>query len=562
MTSADGRYAIAFNGEISNYVELRRELEALGHRFRTRTDTEVLLAAWAEWQAGCLPRLVGMFAFAILDVQQRVLVLGRDPFGIKPLFVAHVAGGLAFASEIEPLLELPGVGREANADRVYDYLRFGLVDHDDATFFADVSSFPRSHYAEVRLDHPDSFEPRAYWEIDLDTRLEISFDEAAERLRELFLESVRLHLRSDVPVGVFLSGGLDSSAIVSAVRQLRGLDADIPTFSYITDVPGLNEERWVDRASTHAGSRPHKVRMRANELPEYLPRVVAAQGEPFPALRAVANYRLYELARESGIKVVLVGQGGDELLGGYAIFQTARLASLVRQRRWLTAARYARAVARDTDGESLSATLRAEGLLLPPLARRLALRLKLGEGLLPKWLNRSWLEEHGVVPAFKPQAEGKEALREKLLLSLTAESLPQLLRREDRNSMAFSIECRVPFLTPSLASFSLSLPESYLVASDGTRKAVFREAMRGLVPDELVDRRDKTGMATPAHRWLLDQPAWVETVLTSDAARSVRALELDRVLREWERVSPVGDDTRVSRWLNLILWTERFQVSF
>jgi asparagine synthase (glutamine-hydrolysing) len=503
-----------------------------------------------------------MFAFAILDAKRRVLVLGRDPFGIKPLFYARVTGGLAFASEIEPLLELPGVGRDANATRVYEYLRFGLVDHDDDTFFAGVSSFPSAHYAEVDLDRPDALEARPYWRIDLDTRLEISFDEAAARLRELFLESTRIHLRSDVPVGVFLSGGVDSSAIVAAVRQLRGPDADIPTFSYIGDEPRLDEEPWIDLVAGDTRSRSRKVRVVTDHLPEYLPRVVAAQGEPFPALRAFANYLVYELAHESRVKVVLAGQGGDELLAGYRIFLTARLASLVRQGQWFAAARFARAISTGSAGLRLGETLRAEGLVLPPRARRLALRLRPGEELVPEWLSRSWLDEHAVVPAYQPQADGKEALREKLLRCLTAESLPELLRREDRNSMSFSIECRVPFLTPALAEFCFSLPESYLVAPDGTQKAVFRAALRGLVPSEIVNRRDKMGIATPAHRWLLDQRAWVESVLTSDAARHVRALELDRVRQEWELVGPAGHDTRVWRWLNLILWSERFQVEF
>jgi asparagine synthase (glutamine-hydrolysing) len=562
MRSEDDRYAIVFNGEIYNYLELRDELERLGHSFRTRTDTEVLLAAWAQWGTECLPRLVGMFAFALLDVSRRAVYLARDPFGIKPLFYAPIRGGLGFASEIAPLLELPGVGREASARHVFEYLRYGTTDHDDGTFFAGVRRLPAAHFAEVALDRPDAVQPRRYWSIDLAHRLDISLDDAAERFRELFLESMRLHLRSDVPVGCFLSGGLDSSAIAAAMRHLLGPDADIPTFSYVADEPRINEEAWVDVVAERTGLRPHKVRPTAAELPTYLPGLVAAQGEPFESLRVFVKHRVFELAHEANVKVVLIGQGADELLGGYNVFLTARLASLLRRGRFVAAARFARAVsARPTD-PSLGSLVRAEGFLLPPMIRRSALRLGAGEDLVPDWLDAAWLRERHVVPAYRPQADGRDALREKLLLSVEEATLPQLLRREDRSAMAYSIECRVPFLVPALAGFLLALPESHLVAPDGVRKLVLRRAMRGFVPDEILDRQDKIGSATPEHRWLLAQRPWVDSLLGGEAARSVRPLRLDQARALWEQVTPAGRHNHVWRWLNLILWAERFQVEF
>ncbi len=560
MTSADGRYAIVLNGEIYNFLELRAELEALGHRFRTGTDTEVLLAAYAEWGAAALTRLVGMFALAILDTRERRLFLARDPFGIKPLYYARWRDGFAFASEIGPLLELPGVSRAADARSVYDYVRFGPTDHGERTFFADVSALRAAHFLELELDRPEAA-PRRYWRIDLGERLDMSLDEAAGRLRELFIESVRLHLRSDVPVGAFLSGGIDSSAIVGAMRALGGKAADLPTFSYVAEEPRLSEERWIDLMAAAAGVRGHKVQPASGDLPEGLPRLVAVQEEPFDGLLVYAQHRVFELARQAGLKVVLNGQGADELLGGYSVFLTARLASLVRRGRWLEAARFARQAARLPVGGGLTSLLRAEGLLLPPRVRRVARRAA-RDTLVPSWLDAGWLRERGVVPAAPAQAEGEEALREKLHLLLTETKLPQLLRREDRNSMAFSIECRVPFLTPALAGFLLALPEDYLIAPDGTTKAVFRRAMRGLVPDEVLGRRDKIGFQTPEHRWLLEQRAWVDSVLSSPAAERVAPLRLDRVRAAWEQADAPGRDTRIWRWLNLILWSDRFGVSF
>lgn len=207
MATPDGRYVLVLNGEIYNYRELRHELEGRGIRFRSRSDTEVLLHAWAAWGPACLPRLVGMFAFVLLDTQERKLIFARDVFGMKPLFHARTPGGIAFASEIGVLLQLAGVSRRADPQRIYDYLDLGITDHGDRTMFADVHALPPAHYAEVALDGAPEIRPVRYWEPDLSGTLEISFDEAARRLRELFVESVALHLRTDTKVGTLLSGG-------------------------------------------------------------------------------------------------------------------------------------------------------------------------------------------------------------------------------------------------------------------------------------------------------------------------------------------------------------------
>src|SRR5689334_5297417 len=199
MLSPDGRFAIVFNGEIYNYVELRRELEKEGCCFASQSDTEVLLRAYARWGPACLPRLVGMFAFAITDRDRRRLFLARDPFGIKPLYYARPGRGFAFASEIKALR--PVVSGRIRASRLFDYLRDGLTDHGGETLLEDVHQLPAAHWMEVDLDTGTPSEPQRYWDIDLTRRTDISFPEAVARVRELFLDSVRLHLRSDVPVG-------------------------------------------------------------------------------------------------------------------------------------------------------------------------------------------------------------------------------------------------------------------------------------------------------------------------------------------------------------------------
>jgi len=562
MSTADGRWHIVFNGEIYNYVELRRELQALGRTFRTRSDTEVLLAAWAEWGPAALRRLVGMFAFAVLDLRDRRLTLARDFFAIKPLYWTAWADGLAFASEIKALLALPGVGRTVNPGRLYEYLRFGVADHGDETLFGAIRAVPGAHFLEFPLDRPGEAKPVRYWAPDLRARSDLGPDEAARRLRELFLESVRLHLRSDVPVGAALSGGIDSSAIVAAMREVQGKSLDIHTFTYVADDPALSEERWADLAGRAAGATMHKTRPDPHELVADLDRLIDVQEEPFASTSIYAQHRVFRLAREAGIPVMLDGQGADELLGGYRFYLGVRMASLLRQGRLLEASRFLKHAGR-LPGSAVRNVLFYTSAFLAPLRLRPALMRLSGQGPAPRGLNRAWFAARGVRPGGPISFADARGLRGQLAWSLTGVGLPELLRYEDRNSMAFSIESRVPFLTPAMAELVLSLPEEYLIAADGTTKSVFRRAMRGLVPDQVLDRRDKVGFVTTEQQWLEDLRPWVEETLGA-GAREVPALDAGAVAAEWAAVLARRKrfDFRIWRWINLVRWARRFQVSF
>jgi asparagine synthase (glutamine-hydrolysing) len=556
MSTPDGRYWITFNGEIYNFVELREELQTLGHTFRSHSDTEVLLAAYAEWGIHSLNRLVGMFAFAILDVQTRKLLLARDFFGIKPLYYTFWQEGLSFASEIIPLLQLPGVTREVNPQRLYDYLRSGVSDRGADTLFAHIKQLPPAHYMEVLLDRPQVAQPVRYWDIDLTQKSEISFEEAAKQLRELFIESVRLHLRSDVPVGAALSGGIDSSSIVMVMRHLQP-QLDIHTISYVAQDPRISEERWIDLVGREAQATVNKVRLGPENLSTDLDRLIAVQGEPFGSTSIYAQSRVFQQARKAGIKVMLDGQGADELLAGYPTYRLTRVSSLLRQGRWSEALQLARSGLEPT----WKLLPRAMARLAPPGIQAL-LRRAAGRDVTPPWLNADWCREHDVhdLPSFQTGTD--DMLREELYRTFTETSLPQLLHYEDRNSMSYSIESRVPFLTPALVRFLFVLPEDYLLAADGTTKAVFRKAMRGIVPDIILDRRDKLGFPTPERDWLLSMGTWVEGVLSSDTARQIRALNVDEIHREWGEIiqGTRTFDSRVWRWVNLILWAEKFSV--
>jgi asparagine synthase (glutamine-hydrolysing) len=503
-----------------------------------------------------------MFAFAIVDRDRRRLFLARDFFGIKPLYYARPGGGFAFASEIKALRPL--VSGRVRAARLLDYLRDGLTDHGRDTLLEDIQQLPAAHWMEVDLETGTPDEPRCYWDIDLNRRTDLTFAEAVPRARDLFLDSVRLHLRSDVPVGAALSGGIDSSAIVAAMRVVEP-KADVHAFTFVADDPVIDEERYADLAATRANATVRKVRLAPGDLAADLDRLVATQDEPFGSTSIYAQYRVFRLAAEHGIKVMLDGQGADELLAGYHGYFDARVGSLIGRGKLLKAYSFATRAAR-RPGVGGRTALLARGIrrLLPPgvQARGKAI---LGRPSMPSWLNGDWFAARGVETPIEPRTSRRtEQLRERLYRTLTETSLPMLLRYEDRNSMAWSIESRVPFLTPALAEFMLSLPEEHTISRDGVTKHVFREAMRGIVPDEILDRRDKIGFATPEKRWLSELRPWLSDVLNPERVRQVPALNTTAINQEWRRVldGTRPFDWRVWRWVNLIRWAESCRVSF
>lgn len=563
MVTRDGRYCIVFNGEIYNYLELKAELKELGYVFTSNSDTEVLLYAYAAWGAAALSRLVGMFAFAILDTCACKLFLARDCFGIKPLYYTLNDHYFGFASEIPALLQIPGVSRKANPQAVYSYLHSNYTDHEQGTFFKDIYQLPPAHYLEVVIEAPGQLVPQRYWDVDLDTSLDISFAEATDHLRELFLESVQLHLRSDVLVGAALSGGIDSSAIVMSMRHLEGENLNLHTFSYVASQSELSEEVWIDRVIDGSGAIAHKVKLSPSGLIQDIGRLIAAQGEPFGSTTIYAQYCVFKLAQEAGIKVMLDGQGADELLGGYRPYLAARLASLVIQGHYGQAYQFMRK-ASQLSGVSRQYLLARMGGLMLPEQLQLFARYLVGRQTTPPWMNSQWVNEYGFSPMSLRLNHQRNVLQEQLYRATTHVSLPMLLRYEDRNSMAHSIESRVPFLMPALAEFLFAMPEEFLISSEGTSKHIFRQAMRGIVPNSILDRRDKIGFATPELSWMRQMQPWFESVLASPVAQSIPLFRHDVMQKTFEAMieGSISFDLCVWRWVNLICWAEHFSIDF
>lgn len=562
MTDADIRYCITFNGEIYNYLELKSELIGCGHCFQSSSDTEVLLTAFAQWGLAALPRLTGMFAFAIWDAYAHKLFLVRDPFGIKPLYYSVYDGHFVFASEISALLKFRGQRPKINPQSAYYYLHNGHTDHTSETLYKDIHQVPPGHYLTVSFEQPHQYQIERYWSLDLQTSLDISFSEATQYLREQFLQNIQLHMRSDVPVGAALSGGIDSSAIVAAIHH-QGLAPQLHAFSYIPNDPSLSEESWVNLVGQHTDTTIHKVTASPTELVDDLDTMIARQGEPFASTSIYAQYRVFQKAREIGIKVMLDGQGADELLGGYRPYLAARLASLLARGEFGQALGFLQRASQLSNSGKKYLMTRALGLLLPSWLEEPAKLLVGRQASLP-WLNKQWLDRWDIQPLPSRLNRSSSVLWEQLHRALSVTSLPMLLRYEDRNSMAHSIESRVPFLTPDLAQFVFSLPEEFIINSDGTSKHIFREAMRGIVPDTILDRRDKVGFATPEQAWIQQLRPWFETVLTSETAYQMPMFNLPRIHQEFDAImaGKQAFDFRIWRWANLIRWAEYFEISF
>jgi len=529
MASADGRSWITYNGEIFNYIELREELRARGHAFRTSSDTEVLLAAYAEWGEDLLSRLNGMWAFALYDAARSVLFCARDRFGVKPFHYFWDGEVFAFASEIKGLLAHPRVSRRPDEGTVRSFLAAESVDDGERTFYEGVRRLRGGHALTLDL-RGRALSVRSWYRLpDPEPRSLLNGE-----LRDLLSDSVRLRLRSDVAVGTCLSGGLDSSSLVALTAQLHEGGGHRLSFSVLyPDDRKLDESAFVSAVASATRVDSRRATPTGAELLRDLPALVRAQDEPFPSLGPYSQWRVMQLAREAGVTVLLDGQGADEVFGGYHYQLGPALAEIAGTDGLLSALRAARAAARGT-GRSLGFLLALLAYHRLPIPEALGDRARAGastNAALPEAVqDPEWLRRVGPAPRGRhlPHASLKDERRAALLET----SLPALLRYEDRSSMAFSIEARTPYLDYRLVELALALPARDLI-KDGWTKAPLRDAMRGLVPESVRLRRDKLGFASPQERWLV---------------------ELTPELRRW-----LGPGARVREWVRpeaLDLWLD------
>lgn len=554
--SQDGRFRIVFNGEIYNYLELRTELKSSGVVFRTETDTEVLLESWIKWGEKSLERLDGMFAFVMVDMQRSKLWACRDPFGIKPLFYQKSMNSFYFASEIEALRNLTDANH-VDIDTVSRFVVGGHYSDGESSFVRGVRVLPPGCLLELDMLKPGAPARVLQWsEFDTSHSFQGTKDEAAEILRDIFIQSVSRQLRSDVPVGIALSGGIDSSSILSVARRLDP-ERTISSFSFISNHTANNEEHWIDIMNNEVGAVAHKVQISGEELSKDLEPLILAQGEPFRSTSEYAQFKVFEEVKNAGIKVTLDGQGADEIFAGYDGYAEKRAISLLRQGSLLETLnliqnwhKWPGRRAESLIPQILSQMLPTTGTrLLRRLARKVVGQQSKASGLL-------------VSPPFEHstffQGEKGRFLVESLSRSLGKDSggLTDLLRHGDRNSMRWSIESRVPFLSMPLVSHAFSLPEDFLLSKEGETKSVFRLAMRGIVPDVILDRRDKIGFeAQPVVMDVFKHKPNIESIRRLGDLSLFQSKSIDNLVKDYFEGDNSSEDL-LWRLLNLGKWIE------
>jgi asparagine synthase (glutamine-hydrolysing) len=552
MADAGGRRWVMLNGEVYNFVELRAELRALGYAFRTQTDTEVVLAAYDAWGEACVTRFNGMFALALWDGPAHRLFCARDRFGVKPFYYLHRPGLFVFASEVKALLPYLDE-RRAELPYLRRFLDTGLSDDGTDTFVAGVQALPPSHTMTVTQAQ---LVQRRYWDMHAAVAAAPGKSGGEDALLELLTDSVRLRLRSDVPVGTCASGGLDSSAIVSIASKL--LDHPMHSFSAVYPVPGYDEGRFVDEITRRAGTLGHRVTPSPDDWFDVIEEMTWHQDGPTSAGGLYTQWHVMQAAKGQ-VTVLLDGQGGDELFAGYFRY----LPILVRQL-WTEAAtrdpRVSWRAARETVAlgrawrehfEEWSVGQFARAALQRARARRGGRTTdRLYRGLLADTVPRG--------PAAASAVRGLDPLNAALFRDVTADSLPMLLRFEDRNSMTFHLEARVPFLDYRLVEFALTLPAERKVER-GLSKAFLRRALAGTVPRPIVDRRDKKGFPTPLALWLRGP-------LRAQAWGFIQERVLPRgwydpavVSRRWEQHQSGRHDwsAEISRWMTAEIWWDQ-----
>ncbi len=504
------RYVITYNGEIYNYLELRQELREKGYQFKSGTDTEVILAAYDFWGEECLHHFNGMFAFALYDREKQTLFLARDRFGVKPLYYfIGPDGAFYFASEIKQFTVIAGWSASLNRQRAYDYLNWGITDHTTQTMFAAV--FQLRGGESLRLDLQAAVLPidnmgqlpQETW-YELKDSL-IADDDCVRQFRNLFEDSVRLRLRADVPVGSCLSGGLDSSSIVCMTNKIlteQGNSANQKTFSACTTVKELDEKEYMDEVVQKTLVDFHYVYPQCSDLLDHLEDLVWHQDEPFGSTSIYAQWSVFQLAKQQGVTVMLDGQGADEQLAGYHGFFSQRYSSLFRQRKFITLFREFNAAQRNHGHSFYRSFQYLFNAILPERIKNYARKWLGKDSLVAIWLDLSRL---GVVASVPLPSEKLDSIADFSKAQLTATHLPMLLHWEDRNSMAHSIEARVPFLDYRLVEFIYSLPDERKL-SQGVTKRILREAMQQVLPEKIRMRMDKKGFLTPELLWFKQHP--------------------------------------------------------
>lgn len=495
MRLSQAKLSIVFNGEIYNYIEIKKELEKIGHRFHSTSDTEVILHAWEEWGPDCLHDFNGMFAFIILDEEKQELYAVRDRFGVKPLYYYENENAIYFASEIKQIRTAPGYKFELNEPIARQYLAMGVTDHSLSTFEKNIKSVGQGGYIQVDLldGKYELFESGWYYH---DTHPNFNgYDEATILYKNTLTDAVDLRLRSDVKVGSCLSGGLDSSSIVCIAAELLKQKGDFAGQETVTaSFEDLKYDEWkfAEEVIKKTSAHPHKVFPSFCWLERDMDKLIWHQDQPFSSTSVFSQWAVFQKTHETGLKVMIDGQGADEQLAGYGGHDLSMYSGLLHKMELGELIDEARFYKNETGNWPYGFLLGAIQLNIPVLSKLLPAKYRVKAPSAVDWLSKP--EPGSIYTDFA--ANMVEFLRRQRKF----QPLPALLRYEDHNSMAWSVESRTPFMDFRLVELSEHLPERFMY-KHGVRKRILRDAMNGVIPGSIQNRRDKMGFVTPEELW-------------------------------------------------------------
>jgi len=562
MISSDECYVIIFNGEIFNYIELRDLLKEKGHLFRTRSDTEVLLAAYREWGEECLHKFNGMWAFVIYDRIEKKIFCARDRFGIKPFYYYCDTGQLIFSSEIQPILKVLTKNPKPNYQSIYDFLVFNRTDQTEATFFEGINKLQHGQcisFNTKSLIFPACRNPgeggnlqssiRKWYDLREKVSETEGFKNPAE-FRQLLSSSIGLRLRSDVPVGVCLSGGLDSSSIVSVLLK-DFQKKDLNTFSAVYQKGQSGDESEFINEYTGQVSQMFYTTPAAETLFNDIPDFVIAHGEPIPSTSPYAQFKVMELAKQH-VVVTLDGQGADEELAGYHYFFGFYFKDLLTHFKWLLLMREMSAYF--NNHRSLFGFGTFGYFTLPSVLKNKTRVAEKG------YINTDFIHNYANSNSITSGLYSSGSLHDALLDHFEYK-LEHLLKWEDRNSMWFSLEARVPFLDYRLVEKTLALPPEKVI-NRGITKFILREAMKDTLPETIRTRKDKIGFGTPQDDWFRKPlfQRYILDILYSDSFRSRNLIipeEAENIYKK-HLGGKIDISKEIWKWINLEMWFREF----
>lgn len=553
MVNEDENYILVYNGEVYNYLELKKELENLGYSFESTGDTEVVLKSYIEWGYDCFAKFNGMWGLAIYDKYKKELILSRDRTGKKPLYYYQDGEKIVFASEIKALLKFPGIKRNPNWKKVYRYLatNYRYIDIDTESYFENIYQIPKASY--VVLDESFKTSTHKYWQLTQFNNYAKNEKDIIEEFRELMIDSVRLRLRSDVPVGCFLSGGMDSTSITSIAYNV--LKTPIVTFSGITgEEKGIyDESEYIDEVVKETDAIHQYIKPDPSDIFDVVEEMLQYHDEPICTVTWYSLYLIVKKMKDANVPVVLNGHGGDELLAGYwehyqfNFFDLKNDSSLKHEiDAWY-----------NNHHRDMSEIERTEAMIERVISKR---QLEIDKYPDYSYIFNTDMQRKYNLNIVLDDINTKSQLTNKMYKELLYETIPASLRAEDRNTMAHSIESRSPFLDHRLIEYSYALDNNYKIR-DGVGKWVLRESMKGILPEKVRTRKDKAGFISPADKWFrtINKDQIID-MLNSKELKEMNIFNIDQLKAVYQEHLSGEKNHQMFLWqlINIFIWYKIF----